>query len=261
MSLTAGDGAALDSSGWRPSRGRDNQAVRAWYPDELALAGREHLDAGYVASYDRKSGYDPSEDTEILVRAGLSKNSTVLDLGAGTGAFALAAAKLCRRVIAVDVSSPMVAALRQRTLESDLSNVTVIRTGFLSYEHSGDPVDFIFTRNALHQLPDFWKAIALMKMVEVLRPGGTLRLRDLIFDFDPHESDESIETWIADAASDPSVGYTPAELAEHVRIEFSTFSWLFDALLAKAGLEVRQRNFVRHVYGAYTCRKPAEGCP
>jgi ubiquinone/menaquinone biosynthesis C-methylase UbiE len=235
---------------------RDNRAMRAWYPDELAFAGREHLDAAYVASYDRKAGYDPSEDIGILVRAGLSRHSTVLDLGAGTGAFAIAAAKLCRQVIAVDVSAPMVEALHRRTLESDLTNVTLIRAGFLSYEHTGDPVDFIFTRNALHQLPDFWKAIALTRMAEVLRPGGTLRLRDLIFDFDPQDADQSIESWIAGAALDPSVGYTAAELAEHVRIEFSTFSWLFDALLAKAGFEVQQRDFVRGAYGAYTCRRP-----
>ena len=29
------------------------------------------------------------------------------------------------------------------------------------YEHGGPPADFVFTRNALHQVPDFWKAIAL----------------------------------------------------------------------------------------------------
>jgi hypothetical protein len=32
----------------------------------------------------------------------------------------------------------------------------------------------VFTRNALHQLPDFWKAIALDRIVSFLRPNGTL---------------------------------------------------------------------------------------
>ena len=230
--------------------------MKAWYPDEQAFAGAEHLDADYIASYDRKSGYDPFVDIGILQGVGLSSDSTVLDLGAGTGTFAFAAARLCRRVIAVDVSAAMTEALRLRSEDSDLANIIVIQAGFLSYEHSGEPVDFIFTRNALHQLPDFWKAVALMRMTEILRPGGFLRLRDLIFDFDPQDADQSIESWIAGAATDPSVGYTAAELAEHVRIEFSTYSWLLDELLAKAGFEVLRRDFVRRVYGAYTCRLP-----
>ena len=232
------------------------EPVKSWYPDEQALAGAEHLDAASVSSYDRKSGYDPSVDIGVLQGAGLSSDSTVLDLGAGTGTFAFAAARLCRRVIAVDVSAAMTEVLRRRSEGSDLTNIIVIQAGFLSYEHSGEPVDFIFTRNALHQLPDFWKSIALKRMAEILRPGGTLRLRDLVFDFDPQDADRSIEIWIAGAATDPSVGYTAAELAEHVRMEFSTYSWLLDALLAKAGFEVLQRDFVRRAYGAYTCRLP-----
>jgi hypothetical protein len=32
--------------------------MKAWYPDELAHAGPEHLDAAYVATYDRKASTD-----------------------------------------------------------------------------------------------------------------------------------------------------------------------------------------------------------
>jgi SAM-dependent methyltransferase len=229
--------------------------MKAWYPDEQAYAGSEHLDAEYVAAYDRKAGYDPSEDIEILREAGLTSDSTVIDLGCGTGVFAVAAAELCHRVIAVDVSAAMTDRLRQRVNESNLGNVTVVEAGFLTYEHEGDRADFVFTRNALHQLPDFWKAIALQRMGSFLHPGGILRLRDLIFDFDPADAHASIDEWIAGAVSDPSEGFTADELAEHVRTEFSSYSWLFDLLLAKAGFEVVQRTFVRAAYGAYTCTK------
>jgi hypothetical protein len=41
----------------------------------------------------------------------------------------------------------------------------------------------VYTRNALHQLPDFWKAVALDLVGQMLRPGGVLRLRDLLHDF------------------------------------------------------------------------------
>jgi hypothetical protein len=39
-----------------------------------------------------------------------------------------------------------------------------------------------------------------------------LRLRDLVFDFAPHEAEERIEAWMAGAVSDPAVGWTAAEL-------------------------------------------------
>ena len=63
--------------------------MKAWYPDEQGFAGSEHLDARYVTAYDRKAKYDPSEDITILREVGLTKTSTVLDLGAGTGVLPL----------------------------------------------------------------------------------------------------------------------------------------------------------------------------
>jgi ribosomal protein L11 methylase PrmA len=72
----------------------------SWSPDELAHAGAEHLDIGYVAGYDRKAGTDPTADLELMRDLGLGETSTLVDLGAGTGALALAAAGTCRRVVA-----------------------------------------------------------------------------------------------------------------------------------------------------------------
>src|SRR5437868_4894033 len=60
----------------------------AWYPDELAHAGPEHLDAAYVATYDRKAGFDPADDLAQLRRLGLDSAATLVDLGAGSCACA-----------------------------------------------------------------------------------------------------------------------------------------------------------------------------
>lgn len=179
----------------------------------------------------------------------------MVDLGAGTGAFTTAAARVCRHVTAIDISPAMTAVLRQRVEDLALANVTVVDAGFLSYEHRGPPVDVVFTRNALHQLPDFWKAIALERMARLLRPGGLLRVRDLVFDFDPANATERVDAWMAGAVTDPSVGWTADELADHMRGEFSTYSWLLDVILDRTGFDIVDRQFRRGAYGAYSCRR------
>jgi ubiquinone/menaquinone biosynthesis C-methylase UbiE len=225
--------------------------------DELVYAGAEHLDPGFVAGFDRKQGYpDPAGDLAVLREHGIGRASTVVDLGAGTGRFALAAAAEVSRVIAVDVSPAMLAVLAERVARAGVANVECVRAGFLSYEHTGGPADAVFTRNALHQLPDFWKALALGRIARLLRPGGVLRLHDLIFDCQPAEAGAVVDAWLADAAEDPSLGYTRDDFAQHLRTEFSTFRWLLEPMLAAAGFTIVTADFDGQVYGAYTCVRP-----
>jgi ubiquinone/menaquinone biosynthesis C-methylase UbiE len=160
----------------------------------------------------------------------------------------------CRRVVAVDVSAAMTAALRTRIERLALDNVTVVDAEFLTYVHDGEPADIVFTRNALHQIPDFWKGIALDRIASFLRPR-VLRLRDLVFDLAPHETEERIEAWMSGAVGDPAAGWTADELALHVRTEFSTYSWLLDSMLDRTGFDILERTFRRSAYGTYTCRR------
>jgi SAM-dependent methyltransferase len=223
--------------------------------DELAHAGQEHLDEAYVAGYEAKSQYDPAPDVDVLRAHGLDRHSTVVDLGAGTGVFAIAVAPHCSRVVAVDVSPAMIDVLHRQVAASGLDNIAVVHGGYLTYEHVGARPGFVFSRNALHQVPDFWKGIALDRVARLLPPGGVLRLRDLVFDFEPGEAPARIAEWLAGAVDDPVRGWTAEELAEHVRIEHSTYSWLFEPLLERTGFEILEREYVRGAYGAYTCRR------
>jgi FkbM family methyltransferase len=222
--------------------------------DEIRFAGPEHLDSDYVAGYDRKAAFDPTADLADLVERGLGGESTVIDLGAGPGTFALAAAALCRRVIAVDVSPAMVSAIRSRASEQELTNVEAVQAGFLSYEHTGAPADFVYTRNALHHLPDFWKAIALRRVADLLRPHGVLRLRDLVFSFELREAERFIHNWLEDGADRAEDGWTREELEAHLRDEYSTFTWLLEPMFGRAGFEIERAEYGRfNVYADYIC--------
>ena len=77
-----------------------------------------------------------------------------------------------------------------------------------------------------------------------------------MFDFGPADADEFIPAWMAGGVDDPTRGWTPDELAEHVRIEFSTYRWLFEPMLERVGFEILDVDYVRRAYGAYTCRYP-----
>lgn len=227
-----------------------------WMIDELIYAGEEHLDPEYVEGYDQKSAVDHTSDIEILKAHGLDSESVVVDMGAGTGLFALELAPHCRRVVAVDVSDAMLAILEREIKRTGVTNIEVVHAGLLSYEHQGGPADFVYSRNTFHHLPDFWKALALQRIADMLAPGGVLLLHDLIYSFDTIEAEEAIEGWLDNAAPTPDAGFTREDLALHIRTEYSTFSWLFEPMLERAGLEILD---VRHrpsrTYSAYVCRK------
>jgi ubiquinone/menaquinone biosynthesis C-methylase UbiE len=123
-----------------------------WFLDESSYAGRENLDAAHVERYDAKEDASAASELVLLQSLGLARDSLVVEFGAGTGQFTVVVASACARVIAVDVSEPMLTRLRSKVAELDVSNVELIRAGFLTYEHVGRPADFIYSRYALHHL-------------------------------------------------------------------------------------------------------------
>jgi SAM-dependent methyltransferase len=219
-----------------------------WYPDERDRAGPEHLDPDYVATYDAKTRLDLEDALALLRRFGLGADTTLVDLGCGTGLLAAAAASEAGRVVGVDISPAMLEVARRRSDE-----VEWVAAGFLTYEHEGDLPELVYSRHALHHLPDFWKGVALARMHELLASGGVLVLRDLVYGFEPREVDGLIEEWLAAAAPTPAAGWTRRELETHVRSEHSTFAWLLEPLLTHSGFEILERDVQLGIYATYVC--------
>jgi SAM-dependent methyltransferase len=227
----------------------DRVVAREWWLDELAHAGTEHLDPEYVGAFDRKSPTDWSGTLASLTELGVGATSTVIDLGGGTGSFAIAVRPRVGRVVAVDPSAAMVELMRAKGIDA-------VQGGFLTYTLDGGPVDLVHSRNALHHLPDFWKAVALERVARMLKPGGALILTDIVYSFEPAEAETVIGPWLEQAPADPALGWTAAELAEHVRAEHSTSSWLLEAILDRVGFTVTTRRFSENrVHASYVCRR------
>jgi ubiquinone/menaquinone biosynthesis C-methylase UbiE len=229
----------------------------SWWLDETRHAGREHFDAEHARRYDAKEDAQAAGELALLTGLGVAgPGCCVVDIGTGTGQFALAAAAVCERVVAVDVSPVMLARLREKA-EGRAGVVEVVEAGFLSYEHSGPPADAVYSRFALHHLPDFWKALAIARVGSMLRPGGVFRLWDVVYSFAPEEAGERIEAWIAaTVGSDVERGWTRAELAEHVRDEHSTFTWLLEPMIERAGFEIADAGYSADgMLARYVCVK------
>jgi SAM-dependent methyltransferase len=238
----------------------DTEGAPGWLLDEVAHAGRENLDPGHVARYDAKEDAGTAAEVQLLRDLGLDATSTVVDLGAGTGQFAFAVAPWCRRVVAVDVSPVMLARLRSDIAARGTTGIECVSAGLLTYEHAGDPADFAYSRLAMHHLPDVWKAIALARVYGMLRPGGVLRLWDVVYGFEPGTAADGFEAWCATGGDDVETGWTRPELEEHVRDEHSTFTWLLEPMIARAGFTIERAAYSDdHVTAAYVLRKPADG--
>lgn len=212
-----------------------------WLIDETASAGRENLDAAHVARYDDKEDADATAEVALLASLGVGPTSSVIDLGAGTGQFTVTMAVTGARVDAVDVSPVMLE--RLRTKVTDLENVTVTRAGFLTFEPVGPPVDAVYSRYALHHLPDFWKSLALVRMHGMLRPGGILRLWDVVYSFPAAEAAQHVERWCANGSDSLDRGWQRWEFEEHIRDEHSTFSWLLEPMIEHAGFAIAQAEY------------------
>jgi ubiquinone/menaquinone biosynthesis C-methylase UbiE len=214
-----------------------------WILDEVASAGRENLDVTHASRYDLKEDAHAIEELRLLKTLGLDERSEVIDMGAGTGQFALAVASACARVVAVDVSPVMLAALKAKVAASRLSTVEVVQAGFLTYEHRGRPADFVYSRYALHHIPDFWKAVALQRLRRMVRQGGVLRLWDVIYSFSASEAEQRLNEWCATLGDDVKDGWTCADIEEHIRDEHSTFTWLLEPMLARSGFQIEDASY------------------
>ncbi len=223
-----------------------------WQIREKRHAGKEHLDPDEAARFDEKLPFDPAAEVDVLLELGLSEADTVVDLGTGTGVFPLAVSGHCDRVVAVDVSEAMLAVANEKIEQRSIRNIETVNDGFVSYDHRGDAAAFVFSKDALHHLPDFWKVEALVNAGRALDDGGILRLRDFVFSFDPPDSHEAIESWID--ANEAATSFTREEIDRHFREEYSTYGFLLEPMLEAAGFEMLESAYPTDFYAEFTCR-------
>lgn len=220
----------------------------------------EHRDFGWSSSespadYERIMHAAPEVLRDLLLDLGLTSLHTFIDIGCGAGELTIAAAGICARAIGVDVSPAMLDYARASAMQAGASNAEFIDGGFLTYEHSGELAHVIVTQRALHHLPDFWKAIALHRIADMLDDGGVLFLEDLVYSFAPEDAEAAVEAWIGAVAREDGTGFPRSFFEEHVREEWSTYDWIMEQMLDRAGFDIVHKQYRQQAYAAYRCVK------
>jgi ubiquinone/menaquinone biosynthesis C-methylase UbiE len=226
-----------------------------WTYDEMKQTGVDYSSVEQVQQYDdlHQRFRDYEKDSGAIIKLlELDSNSTVIDMGAGTGAFALHAAKHCRKVYAVDVSSAMLERCRKKGEEMGLSNILYCHGGFLTYEHEAEPADAMVSIAALHHLPDFWKLVALTRAAGMLKAGGVLFLFDIVFPSAAKDLEGRLDAWVRSIA-ERSGHELAAEANIHIREEYSTYDWVMEGLLERAGFKIESSEYGDGFQATYVC--------
>lgn len=226
--------------------------------NEFKQIGTDYESFQEVARYDEKMFKlrNISEECALVLKSlDLTPESRVLDIGTGTGEFAIATAQQCAEVCAVDVSQIMLDYAKKKAEGRGVNNIVFTNAGFLTYECDGKLFDAVVSQLALHHLPDFWKAIALRRIWHMLKDGGRLFLRDVVFSFGVDDAAPYFEKWIDGAvkSGDDKIG---RDVESHIREEFSTFGWVMEGLLQASGFSIVSSTYQENcVFAEYVCQK------
>ncbi len=123
---------------------------------------------------ERVKRHDPAL---LFGRVGLRRGEVLVDLGCGTGFFALPAAKSVGkrgRVLAVDKTPEMLKVLREKLERVGTDNIEVIQADILSTGIEKGTVDVAFMANTFHDV----RGGSLKEVERILRPSGRLVILD-----------------------------------------------------------------------------------
>lgn len=120
--------------------------------------------ASYIAAHLRRYAVD------ALQLAGISEHDEILDVATGPGTLALEAARVAKKVDALDFSAGMLEALHERADEQQRARLSLRQGDGQALPYADASFDAAFSMFGLIMFPDRAKGFA--ELARVLRPGG-----------------------------------------------------------------------------------------
>ncbi len=231
--------------------------MKDWIFDEYNHVGVDYSQKDNADIYDEQMesfrDYE-SEAKKFVEKLGASdlKKLTAIDIGCGTGAFSIHASKYLNKIYAVDVSEEMLKIAQTKAKANGIDNIEFCNSGFLRFQPPAK-ADVVFSKWAFHHLPDYWKQAALLNINTMLKSGGILFLSDVVFKFDP-DFEKNIDGLLDELSKNFSKGFVE-ETKVHIRDEYSTFDWILQGLIERAGFNIEKSNTEDSLASEYFCRK------
>lgn len=231
--------------------------MKDWIYDETKHVGVDYSQEENTTVYDEQMvGFrDYEQETKTFLKklnASNTKDLTAVDIGCGTGAFSIHASRYLKKIYAVDVSKEMLSIVKAKAEAHDIENIEFINSGFLRFQPK-EQVDVVFSKWAFHHLSDYWKQAALFNINKMLKPDGLFILSDLVFTCDP-DFEKNTDTWLEELSNEFDEEFVE-ETKIHIRDEFSTFDWILQGLIERAGFKIEESQTDNKLAYEYICRK------
>ena len=141
---------------------------------------------GFFLDSDCRRIMQPAE--EFIQAAGIQPGTRVLEIGCGSGAYTTFVARAVGergRVEALDIQPGMLAQLERKLSQpenQDLKNVFLHKADAYHLPFGDEELDLVYLITVLPEIPN--QARALVEIMRVLKPGGTLAVAELLLDPD-----------------------------------------------------------------------------
>ena len=136
-------------------------------------------------------------------RLELRPEDVLLDVGTGTGDMAIAAARICRKVIGIDVSRRSLEQARTKAALESLNNMVLAYGAFedpcAEVDLAAHGITKILAVYSLHHLPDEMKRQSLTGLAGLLSRPGRVAIGDIMFFDDPDKHREEFDEAAYDA--------------------------------------------------------------
>jgi 2-polyprenyl-3-methyl-5-hydroxy-6-metoxy-1,4-benzoquinol methylase len=154
----------------------------ARFATQNAVRRQRRVWSGRVASWDQHGSAGLTTVTAAVLKAAeILPAVQVVDLGCGTGQISLPMAMAGAQVLAVDVSSAMIAQLQAEAQRRGVPNLDGVAMPIEDLVLPAESVDLVVSSYALHHLRDADKARLVSAAYGWLRPGGRLIVADMMF--------------------------------------------------------------------------------
>lgn len=188
-----------------PQAGADDRTLAVVLADRRA--GSRDFFSGLADHWDDIRLEYEHEDIRLgALGALVDEGLHVLDIGTGTGAMLPVFAAAVADVMAVDISSSMLARARNLSRDEKLANVRFCNADLIQLPFAAGTFDACHCAMALHHVDNPVEAMA--EMARVVRPGGRIMLTAFV----PHR-----QTWMRDELAHRCLGFARDEIEDHMR--------------------------------------------